>query len=99
MAPELLYLLRMKHIRIACVVAALVWWVPSVAGAASPRLTDGSTLQAITEVTLRGATLIRGSKVRVLRFDRHSADVELADGHVLRAVPLKKLIGRFRITS
>lgn len=61
----------------------------------------GASLVAVTDVELDRAIIRAGSKVSVVgrkaRAGRVLLDVALADGHVVRAVPLARLRAAFRV--
>lgn len=74
---------------------------PSVAVAEAGReIRVGDTLQAIRDVSLDEAVVAEGSKVNVS--GKHAkngnvlVDVSLADGHVVRGVPLVEVQKNFR---
>jgi len=69
--------------------------------AQAPRLEVGSELVAVRDVTLREATLIKGSQVRVVHIAKKAGktvalSLELKDGHVLRGVAFHKVRDNFR---
>ena len=81
--------------------AELVDVVPAVAEAEAGReIRVGDTLQAIRDVSLDEAVVAEGSKVNVS--GKHAkngsvlVDVALADGHVVRDVPLLEVQKNFR---
>jgi hypothetical protein len=59
----------------------------------------GDVLRATTDVSLDEAVIRKGSKVSVSRKSRAAGrvylDVALADGHVVRAVPLANIVKSF----
>ena len=66
-----------------------------------PELRVGSELVALREVKLRDATLVKGSRVKVIQVARKggrpvAVDLELKDGHVLRAVDYRIVRDAFR---
>lgn len=75
-------------------------WV-SVASASENEIHIGDQLQAIDDVTLDEARIRKGSRVsvsgRTVRSGLVFLDVALADGHVVRALPLTSVRRTFRI--
>lgn len=63
----------------------------------------GASLQAVADVSLDEATIAKGSKVSVsakkVVNGRVFVDVALADGHVVRAVPLPEIQKSFRVVT
>lgn len=70
---------------------------------ASKGVQVGDQLEAIVDVELDEALIRKGSKVSVSRRSvaggRVLLDVALADGHVVRAVPLAEIMKTFRRVS
>ncbi|MBW2459271.1 MAG: hypothetical protein JRI68_32545 [Deltaproteobacteria bacterium] len=69
--------------------------------AQAPQLKVGSELTAVRDVTLREATLIKGSQVTVVHIAKKAGktvalNLELKDGHVLRGVAFRKVRDNFR---
>ena len=69
--------------------------------AVSPELKVGSELVALRDITLRHATLVKGSRVTVVRIAKQAGkpvalNLELKDGHVLRGVAYRKVRDNFR---
>jgi hypothetical protein len=67
----------------------------------APELKVGSELVALRDVTLRQATLVKGSHVTVVRLAKKAGkpvalNLELKDGHVLRGVAYRKVMDNFR---
>jgi hypothetical protein len=73
----------------------------AVRGSAEIRV--GAELMAIKEITLDEAVIARGSKVSVTRKAVQGGeiflDVALADGHVVKAVPLVRIQQSFRLVA
>jgi hypothetical protein len=77
---------------------------PTPSATRSERLEQGSVLEALTAVRLRGATLAPGAQVHVVAIQRRgrapvAASLQLADGYVMKQVALSELIGKFRIRT
>ena len=67
----------------------------------APELKVGSELVAVRDVTLRQATLVKGSHVTVVHIAKQAGKpvalhLELKDGHVLRGVAYRKVRDNFR---
>jgi hypothetical protein len=64
-------------------------------------LRAGMDLEAVRDVTLRDATIAKGSRVRVVRVHDQGGrtvalDVELKDGYVLRDIAFRKVRDNFK---
>jgi hypothetical protein len=75
--------------------------VPSGEQPSDDRLRAGTELVAVRDVTLREATISKGSRVRVVKVhDKNgrtvSLDIELKDGYVLREVAFRKVRDNFK---
>jgi hypothetical protein len=97
--------LRRRAIFAAAVVAAALFLSPRLAAALEQKETPADRealgcLETTREVTLRGVTLVAGSRVRIVDVVRKDGmvtalDLELADGYVLRRVA-KRAVASFR---
>jgi hypothetical protein len=56
----------------------------------------GTQLEAKQDTTLRGAKIVKGSRVTIVGVGDAALDLELADGHVVRGVSLQKVAQSFR---
>jgi hypothetical protein len=75
--------------------------VPPTVRRDGPALRVGAELVALREVKLRDATLVKGSRVKVVHIAHKggrpvAVDLELKDGHVLRAVAFRIVRDAFR---
>jgi hypothetical protein len=97
-----------KPFRLIAISLALALVAPSTSAAASPtptedrpELAQGDELEALRDLEIRGATLRKGARVRVVHIAREdrritSVSLELADGHVLTGVPYDTVKKSFR---